>query len=106
MQDYSGNPALGPLRSPPTTPKMAQAVPTDVRQWLSDQVSILLGFQADEAVDYLLTFTSAEELQQYVSDFFGNSDASKELASGLIQRMSFEVRSASLQNNLRKQFTL
>jgi len=69
---------------------------SDVKAWLSTQVSILLGFESDEAVDYLLTFTSAAELREYVSEFFGNGAAAEELASGLVQRMTFEVCMAFL----------
>lgn len=72
---------------------MADGRNSGVKAWLSNQVSILLGFQSDEAVDYLLTFTSADELRSYISEFFGNGEAAEELASGLIQRMTFEVRS-------------
>ncbi len=77
---------------PESVSEMASSSNAGAKEWLSNQVSILLGFQSDEAVDYLLTFTDADELRSYISEFFGNGDAAQELASGLIQRMTFEVR--------------
>ena len=53
------------------------------RAWLANQVSLLLGFESDETVDYLLTFRNAADLREYAASMFGDAPAVGELVAGL-----------------------